>query len=56
MWATREDLAMLRENISNKDYAAILVRSMPKSYDTYLSAITASLAIIGKPMDPDMIT
>ena len=50
-----EELAALSESIPDRDFAAIIISSLPKSYDTYLSAITATLSVLGKEVDPDAL-
>ena len=51
----REELAALSESIPDRDFTAIILGSLPKSYDTYLSAITATLSVLGKEVDPDAL-
>ena len=51
----REELAALSESIPDWDFAAIILSSLPKSYDTYLSTITATLSVLGKEVDPDAL-
>ena len=51
----REELAALSESIPDQDFAAIILGSLPKSYNTYLSAITATLSVLGKEVDPDAL-
>ena len=50
-----EELAALRKSIPDRDFAAIILGSLPKSYDTYLSAIIATLSVLGKEVDPDAL-
>ena len=51
----REELTALSESIPDRDFTAIILGSLPKSYDTYLSTITATLSILGKEVDPDAL-
>ena len=51
----RKELAALSESIPDQDFAAIILGSLPKSYDTYLSAITATLSVLGKEVNPDAL-
>jgi hypothetical protein len=44
----RENLAAVREEIKEEDFATVLIGSSPKTYDTYLSAITATMSVLGK--------
>ena len=55
MRALREDLASLGEAISDSDFATMLLGSLPKGYDTYLSAITATMSVMGKSLDSDAL-
>ena len=55
MATMREDLAALREDISEEDFATILIGSLPKTYDTYLSAILATMNVLGRALDPDAL-
>ena len=50
-----KELTALSKSIPDRDFAAIILGSLPKSYDTYLSAITATLSILGKEVDPDAL-
>ena len=50
-----KELAALSESIPDQDFAAIILGSLPKSYNTYLSAITATLSVLGKEVDPDAL-
>ena len=50
-----EELTALSESIPDRDFAAIILSSLPKSYDTYLSTITATLSVLGKEVDPDAL-
>ena len=51
----REELAALSESIPDRDFTAIILSSLPKFYDTYLSAITATLSVLGKEVNPDAL-
>ena len=55
MRTMREDLAALGEDISEEDFATILIGSLPKTYDTYLSAIMATMSVLGRTLDPDAL-
>jgi transposase InsO family protein len=55
MRTLREDLASLGEAITDNDFATMLLGSLPKGYDTYLSAITATMSVMGKTLDPDAL-
>ena len=48
-----KELAALSESIPDRDFTAIILGSLPKSYDTYLSAIT--LSVLGKEVNPDAL-
>src|SRR5436190_2928050 len=51
----REDLASLGEAINDEDFATMLLGSLPKGYDTYLSALTATAGITGTILDSGML-
>ena len=55
MLTMREGLASLREDIKEADFAAILIGSLPKTYDTYLSAIMATMNVLRKALNPDAL-
>jgi len=55
MRTMREDLATLGDTISDTDFTAMLLGSLPKSYDTYLSAITATMSVLKQTLDPDAL-
>ena len=52
MW---EDLAALGEVLTDNDFSAMLIGSLPRSYNNYLSAITATLSVLKKELDPDAL-
>ena len=45
MHTLHEDLAMLGDNLNDEDSSSILLGSLPQSYDSHLSAITATLSV-----------
>jgi len=49
----REDLASMGETLTDNDYYAIIMGSLPTSYDTYLSALNATSSVLGKQLSPD---
>lgn len=51
----REDLATLGDELSDDNFAAILLGLLPRSYDSYLSAISATLSIMDKKLTPDAL-
>jgi gag-polypeptide of LTR copia-type len=55
MRTLREDLASLGKAITDNDFATMLLGSLPKGYDTYLSAITATMSVMGRTLDPDTL-
>ena len=55
MLTMREDLASLGEDIKEEDFVTILIGSLPKTYDTYLSAIMATMNVLGRALDPDAL-
>src|SRR5271155_701686 len=55
MRTMQEDLAALGDDISDSDFTAMLLGSLPKSYDTYLSAITATISVLEKDLNPNAL-
>ena len=55
MRTMREELAALGHTISNTDFTAILLGSLPKSYDSYLSAVTATVSFLDKELESDAL-
>ena len=51
----REDLAALGNDLSEEGFAAILLGSLLKSDDSYLSAISATLSILNRKLSPDAL-
>ena len=49
----REELASLGTKISEQDYSAIILGSLPKSYDYFLSAVTATASVLKRDLDPE---
>src|ERR1700720_1375558 len=47
MRTMREDLAALGDDLGDEDFSAMLLGSLPQSYDSYLSAVTAALSVLG---------
>lgn len=54
MCLMRKDLAALGNKISDDNFTAVLIGSIPKSYDTYLSAITATMSVLNRKLEPDV--
>ena len=48
-----EDLAMCADNLNDEDSSTILLGSLPQSYDSHLSAITATLSVFK--LNPDAL-
>jgi len=55
MRTMREDLAALGDSISNSDFTAMLHGSLPKAYDSYLSAVTATISVLQKELDAEAL-
>ena len=55
MCTMREDLAALGDDLNDKDFSAMLLGSLPRSYDSYLSAVTAALSVLGTKLTPDAL-
>src|ERR1700736_2507102 len=52
MRTMHEDLAALGDDLSEEDFSAILIGSLPWSYDSYLSAVTTALSVLGTKLGP----
>ena len=50
-----EDLAALGDNLNDEDFSTMLLGSLPRSYDSYLSAVTAALSVLGTKLTPDAL-
>ena len=50
MW---EELASLGTALSEQDFSAIILGSLPKSYDQFLSAVTATASVLKWDLDPE---
>ena len=55
MRTMREDLAALGDDLNDEDFSAMLLGSLPRSYDSYLSAVTAALSVLGTKLTPDAL-
>ena len=53
MRTMREDLASMGETLTDNDFYAIIMGSLPVSYDSYLSAMNATSSILGTHLSPD---
>jgi len=51
----REQLAALGQSISDDDFAAIVISSLPNSYDSNIAAITSSALVSQSDLTPDFI-
>lgn len=49
----REDLAAMGQPLSDEDLYAIVLGSMPHSYDAYISAIIATSSVLGTTLTAD---
>jgi len=49
----REDLAAMGHSPTDDDFYAIVIGSLPPSYDPFISAINATSSVIGNFMSPD---
>jgi hypothetical protein len=50
-----EDLAAMGTRISNEDFTVMILGLLPTLYDTYLSAITATVSVINTALDPEAL-
>ncbi|KAH7903099.1 hypothetical protein BJ138DRAFT_977420, partial [Hygrophoropsis aurantiaca] len=55
MRAMREDLAAMGQPPTDDDFTAIILGSLPSSYDPHISAITASAKVSGNMLTPDLL-
>src|SRR6202522_289469 len=49
----REDLAAMGQPLSENDFYAIILGSLPGSYDPYISAVNATSGVLGKTISAD---
>ena len=49
----REELASLGTILSEQDFSAIILGSLPKSYDQFLSAVRATASVLKQDLDPE---
>ena len=49
----RENLASMGEELTDNDFYAIIMGSLPTSYDSYLSALNATSSVLGKTLSAD---
>ena len=49
----REELASLGTTINQQDFSAIILGSLPKNYDQFLSAVTATASVLKQDLDPE---
>ena len=55
MRTMRKDLAALGDDLNDEDFGAMLLGSLPQSYDSYLSAVTATLSVLGTKLNLDAL-
>src|SRR6201996_9759795 len=51
----REDLTAMGADPGEKEFIAIVLGSLPESWETYLSALTGASALLGKPLEPETV-
>lgn len=49
----REELASMGQPLSENDFYAIILGSLPSSYDPYISAVNATSSVLGKTLSAD---
>ena len=49
----REDLAAMGQKLEDTDFYAIVMGSLPSSYDPYISAVNATSSVLGKTLSAD---
>ena len=55
MCTIHKDLEALGDDLNDEDFSAMLLGSLPQSYDSYLSAVTAALSVLGTKLTPDAL-
>jgi len=51
----REGLIAMGVDPGDENFVAIVLGSLPTSYETYLSALTGTATLLGKTLDPDIV-
>jgi len=51
----REGLIAMGADPGDENFVAIVLGSLPTSYETYLSALTGAATLLGKTLDPDIV-
>jgi len=51
----REGLIAMGADPGDENFVAIVLGSLPTSYETYLSALTGTATLLGKTLDPDIV-
>ena len=49
----REELASLEMSLGEQDFSAIILGSLPKSYDQFISAVTATASVLKQELNPE---
>ena len=52
IWTMQEELASLGMSLSEQDFSAIILGSLPKSYDQFISAVTATASVLKQELNP----
>ena len=55
MCTMHKDLAALGDDLNDEDFSTMLLRLLPQSYNSYLSAVTATLSVLGIKLTPDTL-
>ena len=48
----RGELASLGMSLGEQDFSAIILGSLPKSYDQFISAVTATASVLKQELNP----
>ena len=48
----REELTSLGMSLSEQDFSAIILGSLPKSHDQFISAVTATASVLKQELNP----
>ena len=53
MQTMQEELTGLGATISEQDFSAIILGSLPKSYDQFILAVTATTSVLKQELNPE---
>ena len=53
IWTMWEELASLGTSLGEQEFPAIILGSLPKSYDQFISAVTATASVLKQELNPE---